>query len=170
MNHSMDHFNKWSETLPIYQTTPQRSWRGIFMLMNFQVSNACAAVDRSMQRARNRSLPGIVAAHGHRKTEATAHKPSTNGLVERYRRSLNSILCKIAADDQRDWCERAPIAAAASRASVHKATHYSPNREVRAPIDIIFGCPPGEDDRYTSDDAFVDEQQQRMREVYGKVR
>ena len=74
----------------------------------------------------------------------TPYKPSTNGIVERFHRTLNSILAKIISEDQRDWCEKVPIAAAAYRASIHEATGYTPNflmfgREVRAHADLVFG-------------------------------
>ena len=68
-------------------------------------------------------------------------------MVERYHRTLNSILVKVVKDDQRNWCEKVPIATAAYRASVHEATGYTPNRlmlnrEVFAPLDIVAGPPP----------------------------
>ena len=96
-------------------------------------------------------------------------------MIERYHRSLNMILAKIIAENQRDWCERAPVAAAAYRASVHEATGYSPNfllfmRENRAPVDIILGPPPDEQLIYLSSDEYVEKQQQMLREVYAWVR
>ena len=67
-------------------------------------------------------------ANGCNKVGITAYRPSTNGMVERYHRTLNSILVKVVKDDQRNWCEKVPIATAAYRASVHEATGYTPNR------------------------------------------
>jgi len=79
----------------------------------------------------------------------TAYRAATNGMVERFHRTLNAILGKIISENQRDWCEKVPIATAAYRASVHEATGYTPNRlmlgrETRAPLDIVVGCPPEE--------------------------
>ena len=108
------------------------------------------------------------------KVRTTAYRPSTNGMVERYHRTLNSILGKIVREDQRNWCERVPIATAAYRASVHEATGYTPNKlmlghEVYAPLDIVVG-PPEDVEHFRSVDEFVARQQQVMREVYTSVR
>jgi len=96
-------------------------------------------------------------------------------MVERYHRTLNSTVGKIIRDDQRNWCEKVPIAAAAYRASVHGATGYSLNRlmlnrEVYASIDLVAGLPPGDPEHYESADDFVVQQQRMTRDVYASVR
>ena len=55
----------------------------------------------------------------------TVYRPSTNGMVERYHRTLNSILGKIIREDNRKWCEKVSIATAAYRASVRLLTEPS---------------------------------------------
>ena len=97
---------------------------------------------------------------GNRQIRTTAYPQSNNGMVERYHRTLNSIIGKIVRDDQRNWCEKVLIATAAYRASIHEATGYTPNRlmlnrEVFAPLDIVAGPPPRDVDRYKSSDDFV---------------
>ena len=114
-------------------------------------------------------------ASGSDKIRTTAYRAATNGMVERYHRTLNAILGKIISENQRDWCEKVPIAAAAYRASVHEATGYTPNRlmlgrETLAPLDIVMGVPPGEEAGSQSADQFVTEQQRVMRDVYTVVR
>jgi len=89
----------------------------------------------------------------------TPYKPSTN-QVERFHRTMNSILAKIVSEHQRDWDVRLPFAMAAYRASRHVATGYSSNflvlgREVRAPPDIVFGSP--EDEAGQDYDPFVEQ-------------
>jgi transposase InsO family protein len=56
----------------------------------------------------------------------TAYKPSTNGLVERFHRTLNSIMGKVVAENQRDWDIHVPYALAAYRATIHDSTGYTP--------------------------------------------
>ena len=82
---------------------------------------------------------------GVEKLRMTAYKPSTN-QVERFHRTMNSILAKTVSDHQRDWDTRLPYAMAAYRATQHDATGYSPNmlvlgRETRAPPDLVYGAP-----------------------------
>jgi len=108
------------------------------------------------------------------KIRTTAYRPSINGMVERYDRTLNSILGMIISEDRRNWCEKVPIAAAVYRDSAHETTGYSANRlmlnrEVYVPIDLVAGLPPGDPEHYESADDFV-VQQRMKRDVYASVR
>ena len=112
---------------------------------------------------------------GHRKLRTTAYKPSTNGALERFHRTLNSMLAKVVEDHHRDWDDRLQSVMAAYRASPHSSTGFSPNyvllgRECRAPLDLLVGPPPEEEDRWGSTDAYVFHQQKIKREAYQLVR
>lgn len=77
------------------------------------------------------------------KIKTTAYRPATNGMVERYHRTLTSILRKIVREGQRNWCERVPVTAAAYGALPYDSTGFSPNRltlrrEVYAPLDVVL--------------------------------
>jgi hypothetical protein len=83
------------------------------------------------------------------KLRTTAYKPTTNGTVERFDRTLNSILGKVVSEAQRDWDDRLPFVIAAYRASPHSSTGFSPNRlffsrEKRMPLDLLMGPPNNE--------------------------
>jgi transposase InsO family protein len=80
------------------------------------------------------------------KLRTTAYKPSTNGRVESFLRTLNAMLGKVVQNNQRDWDERLPAILAAYRSTNHEATGYTPNyvkfgREARAPLDLLYGGP-----------------------------
>lgn len=105
------------------------------------------------------------------KIRTTSYKPSTNGAVERFHRTLNSMLGKAISEDQRDWDEMLPSIMAAYRSSKHEATGYSPNclmlgREVRAPADLVLGLPEDEEGRVASVDEFVEKQSLLIRDSY----
>jgi hypothetical protein len=94
------------------------------------------------------------------KLRTSAYKPSTNGMVERFHRTLNSMLGKCVSTNQRDWDERLQTVVAAYRASRHEATGFSPNmlmmgREARAPLDVVLGAPAEECDDWYSYDGWV---------------
>jgi len=57
------------------------------------------------------------------------HHPiqTINYQVERFHRTLNSILAKTDAKNQHDWDTHLPFALAAFRATKHDTTGYSPN-------------------------------------------
>ena len=74
------------------------------------------------------------------------YKASTNAVAERFHRTLNSMIGRMIDEFQRDWDSLLPYVMAAYRSSRHQATQYTPNclmmcREVRAPVDIVYGSP-----------------------------
>ena len=81
------------------------------------------------------------------KVRTSPYNPSTNGCVERFHRTLNSMLAKTVQESQKDWDLCLPYVLAAYKASIHSATGYMPNylflgRENRMPVDLIYGLPP----------------------------
>jgi len=109
---------------------------------------------------------------GIEKLRTTAYKPSTN-MVERFHKTMNSVLAKTVAEHQRDWDARLPFAMAAYRATQHDSTGYSPNmlvlgRETRAPPDIVYGAPM-ETNEYDYDH-FVEQTRDRAVQAYYDVR
>ena len=83
------------------------------------------------------------------------------------------MLGKVVSESQRDWVERLLYVMAAYHASRHEATGFSPNllvfgREVRAPIDLVFGSPG--DSAPTNGEDFVERQERLYREAYSFVR
>ena len=112
---------------------------------------------------------------GIEKVRTTPYKPSTNGCVERFHRTLNSMLGKVIQQSQRDWDEKVPTVMAAYRAARHESTGYSPNfvvfgRENRAPIDIVLGKVTEESQHYDSIDDYVNQLQETMRDSYALAR
>ena len=111
------------------------------------------------------------------KLRTSPYRPSTNGIVERYHRTLNQKLGKVESDTQWDLDLNVPAAAAAYRASKHVVTVFTPNftmlgREARAPVDIVLGTPAREEEFWTSSHShkFVADAQQRYRKAYGIAR
>jgi len=63
----------------------------------------------------------------------------------------------------------------AYRAARHESTGMTPNmlvfgREIRAPVDIVLGTPPGEEDYYNSPDEYVCGLQERLRAAHDLAR
>ena len=82
------------------------------------------------------------------KVRSTPFHPQSNGMLERFHRTLNSMLGKVVEENQRDWHEHLAPVMAAYRATVHEATGFTPNRlmfgrEVTLPVDLVYGVPNG---------------------------
>jgi len=109
------------------------------------------------------------------KIRSSPYKPTINGCVERFHRTLNSMLGKVVQENQRDWDERLPFVMAAYRAAKHQSTGYSPNfivlgHENRAPVDLVLGEVQNEETYYISHDEYVADFQTKMREAYAMAR
>jgi hypothetical protein len=109
------------------------------------------------------------------KLRTTPYKPSTNGVVERFHRTLNSMLGKTVGESQRDWDERLPYVMAAYRASPHSSTGFSPNRlflgrENRMPIDLLMGLPIEGGGPSRTADLFVTDVREKTERAYHLAR
>lgn len=81
------------------------------------------------------------------KTRTTPYHPQSNGLVERFNRTVLGMLTKYVSADRNDWDEKLPFLMMAYRSSIHESTGYTPSRmmlgrEAELPIDLLFGPPP----------------------------
>ena len=62
------------------------------------------------------------------KTRTTSYRPSANGQVERYNRSIAQIIRCCIEDRQERWDDFVGIAVGAIRATVNRSTGFTPNR------------------------------------------
>ena len=78
------------------------------------------------------------------KTRTTPLRPQSDGMVERFNRTLEAMLSKFVDGDQKNWDLYLPLLMMAYRSSVHESTGFSPNemmlgREVLLPLDLVIG-------------------------------
>ena len=79
-------------------------------------------------------------------------RPQSDGMVERFNRTLVPQLALFTANNQEDWDEHLPYLLMAYRESQHGATACSPallmyGRELRGPVDLLCGPTPERPDR-----------------------
>ena len=72
------------------------------------------------------------------KTRTTSCRPSANGQVERYNRSIAQIIRCCIGDRQERWDDFVGIAVGAIRATVNRSTPHR-SREVMMPLDLMLG-------------------------------
>jgi len=86
---------------------------------------------------------------GVKKTRTTAFRPASNGLVERFNRTLNEMICTTVREGSLTWDKRVHLLTMAYRGTPHESTGFSPNfmvygRELYMPIDVMMGRPQSE--------------------------
>ena len=84
---------------------------------------------------------------GIKKTRTCPYRPQSDGLVERFNRTLKKMLSIFCAENKRDWDDYLPYIMFAYRSSVHASTQHTPNylmygQEINCPIDLMYGPPP----------------------------
>ena len=145
----VDHFSKWAEAIPLSSHTAPVVAQA---LMTHVFSRFGAPLQLLTDRGaefESELFAELMRWMGIDKLRSTAYKPSTNGVVERFHRTLNSLLAKVINESHRDWDQRLPQVLAAYRASPHASTGYSPNRlflgrEAKMPLDLLMGLPANE--------------------------
>ena len=80
------------------------------------------------------------------KTTTTPLRPQSDGMVERFNRTLKSMLSLFVSENQRDWDRHLPLLLMAYRSAVHETTGCTPSemmfgRELRLPVDLLYGRP-----------------------------
>ena len=85
-------------------------------------------------------VQGLLGAH---RVNTTAYHPQTDGLVERYNRTLTTMLAKTAERGGRDWDQHLPYV---YRASEQESTKESPffllyGRDPRLPVEAVLSPP-----------------------------
>jgi len=168
----MDSFTKWAEAFPLRSKEAEPIARVLVEQLFTRFGPPLSILSDLGREVDGKIMNEVCKLFGIEKLRTTAYKPNTN-QVERFHKTMNSILAKTVAEHQRDWDARLPFAMAAYRATQHDSTGYSPNmlvlgRETRAPPDIIYGAPmEGSEHDY---DRFVEQTRDRATQAYYDVR
>ena len=77
------------------------------------------------------------------RTRTCPYRPQSDGLVERFNRTLINMLSKFCDENRSDWDQHLPFLLCAYRATANASTGCSPNlmmlgRETNLPVDLMF--------------------------------
>ena len=144
---AMDYFTKWPEA---YALKDQEAGTVVDALLEGVISRL--GVPESIHSDQGRNFESQVFATmcarlGITKTRTTPLHPQSDGLVERFNRTLAEQLSILTSTHQRDWDTHLPLVLMACRSAVQDSTSCTPallmlGRELRTPAELAFGRPP----------------------------
>jgi hypothetical protein len=159
---AMDYFTKWPEVDAIPNQVASTVAEAL--VTNFFCH---FGIPRELHSDQGRNFEShlqqeILQWLGVSKTRTTPLHQQSDGMVERYIKTIEEHLRKVVASHQRDWDETLPLFLLAYRASTHDTTSLTPaslvfGRELRLPCDLLFGAPPDRE-RPTTDAADLADQ------------
>ncbi|KAJ8352500.1 hypothetical protein SKAU_G00239760 [Synaphobranchus kaupii] len=144
---AMDYFTKWPKAFAIPDqsaaTTAERLVEEMFTRFG-------APAELHSDQGRNfesQLMAEVCKRLGVTKTRTTPLHPQSDGLVERFNRTLATQLAILASQHQRDWDRHLPLVLWAYRSAVQESSQLTPaalmfGRELRTPVDLVFGAPP----------------------------
>ena len=149
----MDYLTKWPE---VFATRDQTSLTIAELLVEKVISRHGVPAELLSDRGQaflSRLMVDVYGLLGIRKANTTAYHPQTDGLVERFHRTLTDMLAKNVKRTGRDWDGHLPYVLFSYRTSIQTSTRESPfyllyGRDPRLPGDAVLSTP---EDRRTID-------------------
>lgn len=167
-----DYFTRWMEVYPI----PHQNADIIAdKLVNEFISRFGIPLEVHTDQGRNfesQLFKEICSLMEATKTRTTGYHPASNGMIERFNRTLAGMIKSFVNVNATNWDQHINLLLAAYRSSIHPATGYSPNflmlgREINLPQKILFPTPENE---LRNADEYVLETQTKMEEAYKLAR
>ena len=173
---AIDYFSRWAEALPI------RNQEAVTVAETLMV-NVFSRFGMSRQILTDQGpcfesnlFKELCKLMEIDKVRTTPYRPSGNGMIERFHRTLNMLIGKVVSERQKDWDTHVPYVMAAYRSTEHEATQRTPNflflgRENHTPLDLIL-AQVIDLDRPSYDDLeeYVEKQKEKMENAYRLVR
>ena len=145
----MDYFSKWPEA---YALPNQEAKTVATVIVNEFVCRFGVPLELHSDQGTNFEsavFQEMCSLLGINKTRTTPLHPESDGMVERYNRTLKTQLSLFVAEHQKDWDKYVPLLLIAYRTATHASTHFTPARlmivgEIRTPTDLFYERPDPE--------------------------
>ncbi|GFY31201.1 retrovirus-related Pol polyprotein from transposon 412 [Trichonephila clavipes] len=168
----MDYFTKWPEAYPI---PDQEASAVADVLVQHWISQFGVPLQLHSDQGKNfdsavcKKLCEILTID---KTRTTALHPQSDGMAERFNRTIVNSLSLLVSSNQQNWDKKLPFSLLAYRSAVHETTSYFPSqmlfgRDLRLPADLLFSRPP---DAPLAPEEYIEKLQARMEEMHHLAR
>ena len=137
----VDCFTRWTEAFPLPDKTAQSVADAFFNQVVCRFGMPAVIHSDQGREFENKILQELCLMGGSHKTRTAPYHPESDGMVERFNRTLLMMLAMFAGKNRDDWDDLLPAVMMAYRSSVHESTGYSPYRlmfgeECTLPMDI----------------------------------
>ena len=137
----VDCFTRWTEAFPLPDKTAQSVADAFFNQVVWRFGMPTVIHSDQGREFENKIMQEICLLGGSHKTKTTPYHPESDGMVERFNRTLLMMLAMFAGKNRDDWDDLLPAVMMAYRSSVHESTGFSPYRlmfgeECTLPMDI----------------------------------
>ncbi|KAK3083752.1 hypothetical protein FSP39_002614 [Pinctada imbricata] len=169
-----DHFTRWIEAYPLKS---QHANEVAQQLVNNFISRFGAPLEIHSDQGPNfestlfKELCKLLQIT---KTRTTPYRPSSNGMIERFNKTLVNMNKNFINDNPREWDLYIDLLMAAYRSTVHPVTGFTPNemmlgREVNLPFHIVYPTPSQDKSPICTTD-YIRELRNRLEKLYAVAR
>ena len=144
---AIDYFTKWMEAYPLPDQEATTVAEALVQGMFSRFGTPSELHSDQGRKFESQVFTAMCSQLGIRKTRTTPLHPQSDGLVERFMRTLGAQLALTTAPDQSDWDLQLPLILMACRSAVQESTGCTPalsmlGRELRTPLELAYGRPP----------------------------
>ena len=137
----VDCFSRWTEACPLPDKTAHSVADAFFTQVVCRFGMPIVIHSDQGREFENKIMQELCILCGSHKTRTTPYQPESDGMVERFNRTLLMMLAMFAGKNRDDWDDLLPAVMMAYRSSVHESTGFSPYRlmfgeECTLPMDI----------------------------------
>ena len=167
-----DYFTRWVEAFPI----PNQEAKTVAKKLVEEVFCRFSPPEQ-LHSDQGRQFESLLVAEvcrllGIDKTRTTAYHPQSDGLVERWNRTLLHNLSTCVKDHPEDWEDFVKPICLAYNTSIHATTGFTPfflmfGRQAKLPVELMYGTP---EPASTTTTEYATQLKSSMTEAYRKVR
>ena len=141
----VDCFSRWTEACPLPDKTAWTVADAFFQQMVCHFGMPIVIHPDQGREFENKIMQAPCIMGGSHKSKTTPYHPESDGMVERFNRTLLMMLAMFAGENRDVWDDFLPAVMMEYRLSVHESTGFSPFRlmfgeECTLPMDV--GLPP----------------------------
>lgn len=168
----MDRFTKWPECVALRSATaPVVARAFLSAIVTRHGVPMEVASDRGAQFT-SAVFSELEKLLGMKQKLSCAYCPQTQGLVERWNRTMVEMLRQFVATDQKDWCQYLDLVMMAYRTSVHSSTGNTPfelehGRQARLPTHLLL---PDVTVYHESENEFISSLRTNVKRAYDLAR